>query len=280
MPGLDAQIGGLLVGHGPEGQDGVAGEIHLHAPSALPAHQPHRLGLEAVEDQGVQVVEPVVLQGQGVGVLQAGQGAVPVHPLPVGHQGLAGLLLSEADLIVGKGLPLVQGAAEAGVGTHAVGQGLLAGVGHGDAGGKAPVGELLAHRQLKVPGVEGQGGLVLLQGQLRPVLPLSGHGKLPPPGKAVALHGHLSALDPDLSVLQSPHDGEQQGIAAGPVGRIAAPDVLPAGLVPVGHQLGPQGGDPGGPPAPLQFQFHNCTPPSFLTCIIAVSRPHCKGGSV
>ena len=197
-----------------------------------------------------------MVQIQRVGILQERPDTGPIQPVGVGDQGGAGLLLVKEDLVVGKCLPLFQGAAETGMGAQAEGHGLIAGVGHRDGGGKAGVGELLPHHQLKGVGVDRQSVGALPQLQLRPVLPLTGHGKFAGTGKAVTVHGDLFLPNRHLAVPQPTHDGEEEGIAPRPIGRISRPDVLQTVLIPVGHQLAAVGGHPGGTPAPLQFQFH------------------------
>ena len=270
MPGLDAHIGRRLARHGPQSQQREVVEAHPHALAGLFAVQLHLPGLEAPENQGIHLVKVFVVQRQHVGVLQTGPGTVQVHPVGVGHQGGTGLFLLKAHLVVGKGLPLLQGAAEAGVGPQAEGHGLVPGVGHRHRGGKAGVGELLAHHQPEGIGIDRQSVAALPQLQLRPVLPLPGHRKLAGAGKAVAVHGDLFPLNVDLAVLQAAHNGEQQGIAPRPVGRISRPDIFQAVFVPIGHQLSAVSGHLCGPPAPFQFQFHHIR---LLVLLPALYRP-------
>lgn len=95
VPRLNAQVGGLLPRHGPEGQHGEAVEGHPHPSAAFAATQGDGARAQALEDQGVQRVKPAVVQGQGVGVLQAGQGRRPVQQSVPQQQGGTALPLGE-----------------------------------------------------------------------------------------------------------------------------------------------------------------------------------------
>ena len=62
----------------------------------------------------------------------------------------------------------------------------------------------------------------------------------------MAVHLEGLAADVDFAVLQAAHDGEEDGVLAGPEGGVALPDVLGAGPVPEGDQLAALGLDGSG----------------------------------
>ena len=163
--------------------------------------------------RGIQRVKPAVVQGQGVGVLQVGQGRRPVQQSVPQQQGGTALPLGEHQLVVLEPLPPPPGDSGSRCGPPGRRATAPPRVGHRHRRGKTRVGQPLLHRQPEGIGIQRQGLGALPQLQAHPVLPPRRRGELPPPGKAVALHGVFPAVKADLSLLQRPHNGKQQGIA-------------------------------------------------------------------
>ena len=71
-------------------------------------------------------------------------------------------------------------------------------------------------------------------------------GKFALPGKTVAAHRKGPAADVRFAVFQAAHNGEEDGVLAGPEGGVSLPDVLGSGGGFEGDQLAALGTDRGG----------------------------------
>ena len=69
MPGLQAEVGGVGVGHGPEGDHGEVPKAHAYAAAAWP-YQTDVAGAQPLKDQGVNLVKGLVAEPQGVRIGQ------------------------------------------------------------------------------------------------------------------------------------------------------------------------------------------------------------------
>ena len=202
------------------------------------------------------MVEDLVVQAD----VRAGQsraGLVMAQAAAGPRQNGVGILRSvEHQAVILELLPLRQRTAESGVAADAEGHGGRPRVHHPELGEKAVFSQLVPHPQGKREGIPGQRLRRLPQFQLRIIVSLSDHGKLHPPGEAVAVHLIRLSDDTHRAVLQAAHDGKQNGVPAAPIGRVASPDILRPRRVPQRDQLAAHGVRQCRQAAALQYDLH------------------------
>lgn len=199
LPGLHAEEGGA--GLGPEGNHGEVLEVQGDAPAGFPVLEADGFGPEALENQGVQALEGGIVQGDLPTVEHGLRFAASEEALGGEKEGVCVLGLVKNQFIVLEAFPFKQGAADGGMGPDAEGQWGLAGVLHGEGGGKAVCEELVPDLEDEGEGEAGQGFRALPELQDGVVRTLIHGGECALPGETVAAHFKGPTADVRFAVL-------------------------------------------------------------------------------
>ena len=134
--------------------------------------------------------------------------------------------------------------------------------------GEALIGEPMGDMEGEGIGVELEALFILAEGEGDEVLPLCRHGEITAAGEAVLCHlvGRVAKAD-FAAVGKAAHNGEQDGIAARPVGGSAAPNVFRAALVAEGNQFAAKALGDGGEATKFQSNFHRVSSLPILSTL-------------